>query len=287
MRKRKYYLLWLAGLFPLLLALFGGGRAYAQGEPTFNLTICGQSISSSGTVPSPWIEEGSVDVKITPQTGFHAVEIKLNAARIVKPASVNNYLKAIECKGAVVATILVDGECNFYYDRDKEGTVGIVYEGEAPLTIKAPDGATTSKLMIRAETIISAETGVTLEKTQLVGIGGRRGIACTGDGGELTLKETKLSLSLKDNKASCITGFISIEPKLKYENYVTEHYLLEYADNALSLTKPFRRLCSQIELQQLDNYRGIQVGGVPVTADNESDVLGDNTVTYNRVSTTF
>ncbi len=274
MRRRKYYLLWLAGLFPLLLALFGGGRAYAQGEPTFNLTICGQSISSSGTVPSPWIKEGSVEVTVTPQTDYYTVEIKLNAAKIEKPASVNNYLKAIECKGAVVATILVDGECNFYYDRDKEGTVGIEYEGEAPLTIKAPDGATTSKLMIRAETIISAETGVTLEKTQLVGIGGRHGIVCTGDGGELTLKETKLSLSLKDNKASCITGFISIEPKLKYENYVTEHYLLEYADNALSLTKPFRRLCSQIELQQLDNYRGIQVGGVPVTADNESDVLG-------------
>ena len=77
MRKRKYYLLWLAGLFPLLLALFGGGRAYAQGGPTFNLTICGQSISSSGTVPSPWIEEGSVDVKITPQTGFHAVNSTL------------------------------------------------------------------------------------------------------------------------------------------------------------------------------------------------------------------
>ena len=288
MRKWKYYSSWLAGVLPLLLALFWGGRAYA--ENSFTLRIGDQDITTSGDVTSSWIKEGSVKTNITTEAdGSISVHIYLASAKIERPAADQENLAAISYsgKGAVVMILYLEGYSEIKLDPKKEGTTGLLCRGDYTMYIKN-NTPYRSRLDIDAATPISVNRTLSVGSLDLHLLGNQKGISCEGDDAtaELSFEKSLLFLRLEDISKPCIDGFSALDPALSHEKYVLSSDF-RYENKQLLCPSPNDAPCSKILLQQVDDYRGIMVSGIPVTAENENNILGDGTVVYDHASKTL
>ena len=288
MRKCKYYSPWLAGVLPLLLALFWGGRAYAKNS--FTLRIGDQDITTSGDVTSSWIKEGSVKTNITTEAdGSISVHIYLAGAKIERPAADQENLAGISYsgKGAVVMILYLEGSSEIKLDPDKEGTTGLLCRGDYTMYIKN-NTPYRSRLDIDAATPISVNRTLSVGNLDLRLLGNQKGISCEGDDdtAELSLEKSVLSLRLKDTSKPCIDGFSALDPALSHEKYILGSDY-RYQNKQLLYPSPNDAPCSTISLEQVDNYRGIMVDVQPVTADNENNILGDGTMVYDHASKTL